>query len=365
MGQVLVDKFFMKNLFEQRASEFQALFGVPVPLMNAPMAAITTPAMVAEVAAAGGLGILAGDLLSADELQRDIRSVKALTDKPFAVNLRVPPKNPSDRGARAVHEALTDLMAQLNLPTEYAPRAMPDFDAQIEVLLAEEIPVVCTSFGGLREVYAEKLEARGVTMMGAATCLKEAKVLRSAGCQAIVVQGAEAGGPRLSFEIPDEQALIGLSSLIGPAARATRRLIVASGGIATGAQMAASMLAGASAAMVGTLLLRTPESAAHPMHKDILQYMSDNTLELTRVFSGRLTRVVSNGFVEAMKEAKLMPAQYPAHLRVMLPILQAAREQDRDDLLEFGAGQSACYAPFGSTRAILEKLASECRGMFD
>ncbi len=349
------------SLYEQRAAQFKTLFGVETPVFNAPMAGITTPQMVAEVAGAGGLGVLAGDLLSPEELQQEIRQVKALTDKPFAVNLRVPPKNPSEQGARALHEALTDLMAQLRLPTEYAPAPLPDFDAQIEVLLAEEVPVVSTSFGGLREIYAEKFEARGVVMMGAATCLREAKVLRSAGCQAIVMQGAEAGGPRLNFEVTDEQSVIGLSALIGPAARATKRLVVASGGIMTGAQMAASLLAGAGAAMVGTLLLRTPESAAHPMHKDILQYMSDTSLELTSVFSGRLTRVVPNGLVQAMKEAGLRPAQYPAHLRVMLPILKAALAQDRDDLIEMGAGQGACYAPFGSTRAIIEKLSGECR----
>ena len=354
----------MDNLFENRAREFKALFGVETPVMNAPMAGVTTPLMAAAVARAGGLGVLAGDLLSPEKLQEEIRAFRALSDAPFAVNLRVPPKNPSEAGARELHDALTPLMEQMGLPTEYKPAALPDFEAQIEVLLAEEVPVVCTSFGGLREVYAEKFEARGVTMMGAATCLKEAKVLRSAGCQAIIVQGAEAGGPRLNFEVTDEQSLIGLSSLIGPAARASKRLVIASGGIATGAQRAASLVAGACGCMVGTLLLRTPESAAHPMHKDILQYMSDSSLELTRTFSGRLTRVVPNGLVEALNQAGVKPARYPAHLQVLLPILRAAVLQDRDDLIEMSAGQSACYAPFGSTQAIIEKLVGECRTIF-
>ena len=354
----------MGNLFETRAKEFKAVFGVDAPVMNAPMAGVTTPQMAAAVARAGGLGVLAGDLLAPEALQQEIRAFKALSAAPFAVNLRVPPKNPSHAGARELHDALTPLMGQLGLPTEYKPAALPDFDAQLEVLLAEEVPVVCTSFGGLREVYAEKFEARGVTMMGAATCLKEAKVLRSAGCQAIIVQGAEAGGPRLNFEVTDDQSLIGLAALIGPAARATRRLVVASGGIATGAQMAAGFAAGASGCMVGTLLLRTPESAAHPMHKDILQFMSDSSLELVRTFSGRLTRVVPNGLVEALREAGVKSAQYPAHLMVMLPILRAALAQDRDDLIEMSAGQSACYAPFGSTQAIIEKLVDECRNVF-
>jgi len=354
----------MENLFEARVKEFKAVFGVDAPVMNAPMAGVTTPQMAAAVAMAGGLGVLAGDLLTPEELQQEIRAFKDLSSAPFAVNLRVPPKNPSDAGARELHDALTPLMEQLGLPTDYQPAELPDFEAQIEVLLAEEVPVVCTSFGGLREIYAEKFEARGVTMMGAATCLKEAKVLRSAGCQAIIVQGAEAGGPRLNFEVADDQSLIGLSALIGPAARATKRLVVASGGIATGAQMAAGLVAGASGCMVGTLLLRSPESAAHPMHKDILQYMSDSSLELTRTFSGRLARVVPNGLVEALNEAGVKPAQYPAHLRVMLPILRAAVTQDRDDLIEMSAGQSACYAPFGSTQAIIEKLVAECRNVF-
>lgn len=304
----------------ERTARFTDLFGGTLPIMNAPMAGAATPEMAAAVSNAGGLGVLAGDWLSAAGLKNEITRVRELTDRPFAVNLRAKDKVGASRyfdtpehqaAARRVAAALSDLAVDCGLPADYEQAQLPDFEEQLEVVIACNVPLVTVAFGGLREEYADALESKGVVVLGAATTLREAKVMRSAGVAGVIVQGVEAGGPRLNFERDDDASLVGLMSLIGPAARATQLPVVASGGIMTGAQMAAALTAGASAVMLGTALLRTPESAAHPAHKAILPYTDDSGTVLTRVVNGRLTRVVENGLIEAMRAAGLQDAAYP------------------------------------------------------
>ncbi|MBO5659242.1 MAG: nitronate monooxygenase [Duodenibacillus sp.] len=354
----------MSTVLQERARRFYDLFGVSVPVLNAPMMGVTTPAMVAAVAAAGGLGVLPGDRLTAEELRQAIRDTRALTDKPFAVNLRVPAKRENTDNEQSVHEAMSELKALLGCPTEYVPHPITPFEDLFDVVVDERIPVVSVSFGGLREIYADKLKALGVKTIGAATTLREAKVMRSAEVDAVVVQGVEAGGPRLNFEQPDADSLVGLMSLIGPSVRATRLPVIAAGGIMTGAQMAACLMAGATAVQVGTLLLRTPESAAHPLHKAALEYASDSSTRLTRVFNGRLTRVIPNGLVEAVEESGVELADYPSQWRVMAPIHAAARAQDRDDLMPMPAGQGAALARTAPAYDVLSNLVNECRRCF-
>lgn len=347
-------------MIENRVKKFCTKFGIQKPVMNAPMAGVTTPAMVAAVSNAGGLGILAGDLMNATKLAQAIDEVRALTSAPFAVNLRVPAKRIDRKHETDVDQALDDLKQQLGLSLKFQPCRHPDFDSQFEVLVDKQVEIVCASFGGLREIYADKLKDLGVKTIGAATTLREAKVMRSADVDAIIVQGVEAGGPRLNFEQPDSRSLVGLLSLIGPALRATQLPIIAAGGIATGAQMAASLLAGADAVMLGTALVRTEESGAHPLHKQALSWCTDAGTILTRAINGRLTRVIPNGLVEALESSGLQYADYPSQQEIFLPILEAARRQDRDDLIELAAGQGAGLARSGSCADVLQQLCQEC-----
>ncbi|MDO4937405.1 MAG: nitronate monooxygenase [Sutterellaceae bacterium] len=354
--------------FKARISKLTALWGGVLPVMNSPMAGITTPEMVAAVSNAGGLGVLAGDFLEPDALKTAVEQTRELTDKPFAVNLRVRDKegksqffdNDQERAkAQAVRHALGDLAVDLGLPEDYAPAELPDFEAQLESVLDLNVGHVCVGFGGLREIYAEKLEKAGVVMIGAATTLREVKVMRSAGVNAVVVQGMEAGGPRLNFEAPDDRSLVGLMNLIGPATRASGLPVVASGGIMTGRQLAASLVAGASGAMIGTALLKTPESAAHPAHKEALSFTGDNATVLTRLYDGRLARIVDNAFVGAIEDAGLELAAYPNQWKVMQPLANAARACDRDDLMPMYAGQGADLAQSAATEVVIARLMRE------
>lgn len=353
---------------KKRIDSLTKLWDGTLPVMNSSMAGITTPEMVAAVSDAGGLGVLAGDFLSPDDLQEAVIQTRKLTDRPFAVNLRVRDKegksqffdNEQERTkAQNVARALGDLALDLGLPQDYAPAQLPDFEAQLDCILALGVGHVCVSFGGLRETYAEKLEKAGVVMIGTATTLREVKVMRSAGVHAVVVQGVEAGGPRLNFEAGDEKSLVGLMNLIGPAARASGLPVVASGGIATGRQMASSLIAGASGVMIGTALLKSLESRAHPAHKQVLSFTGDSGTILTRLYDGRLARVVDNAFVGAVADAGLNLAGYPNQWKVMYPLVEAARACDRDDLMPMYAGQGCDLAQSAPTKTIIERLIRE------
>ena len=331
----------MKVIFE-RIARFTSSLGIELPILNAPMAGVTTPEMVAAVSEVGGLGVLAADLLSAEEIHEAVKKVRSLTKRPFAVNLRIPTRRSEER-VDSVLDALSLLREEKGLQERIA---LPDFDSQFDALLKEDVPAIRVSFGGLREIYVEKLEKRAKErgkekpfLIGAATTLREAKVQRAAGVDAVIVQGAEAGGPRLSFEDTDE-ALLGLMSLVGSAARSTALPVIASGGIATSAQLAAAMVLGASAVEVGTYLLTTKESAMADFYREAFQFASDTTPRLTRLISGRLTRAIPTEIIRALEEASISPAPYPAQYECMAPIFQAAVAEGNADYADLSCGVS-------------------------
>ena len=179
-----------------RAAELCSLLGTELPIIGAPMAGVTTPELVAAVSEAGGLGSLACGMLEPAQIESAIRQVHALTRKPFAVNLFVTPQPAADDAAvAAATAAIAPLCAELGLPAPELPaRCAPDFDEQFAAVEAARVPVVSFTFGGLREVYVDALRDQGAVLVGSANTAREVKVLRSAGCHAVVAQGHEAGG---------------------------------------------------------------------------------------------------------------------------------------------------------------------------
>ena len=160
----------IENQIRERVARFLEVTGVRLPLMNAPMAEVAGSALTAAVCRAGGLGILAGDELSPEELAESIDEVRRLVgvNARYAVNLRVPPaKSPTseDRECqRKMLSALEDLAADLGLEAGTL-EPLPDFDAQFDVLLQKRVPLVSVTFGGLREEYDDRLKQAGIAWM--------------------------------------------------------------------------------------------------------------------------------------------------------------------------------------------------------
>ena len=351
----------IQEQLQKQSEKLTSLLAIEAPLIAAPMMGVTTAEMTAAFSNAGGLGVMPCGIMQGSEILETVKKIKALTDKPFALNLRVPGREKENEEAtKALFDALEPLRYELGV--EHRLATIADFEEQFEAVLQADVPVVSFSFGGPREVYAEALEARKIIMMGAVNSTREAKVLKTAGCSVIIAQGAEAGGPRQYFENPPQGSQVGLTALLPPVVRVSGEIpVVAAGAMMSAQAVTAAMTMGACGAVLGSLLLRSEESAWPKSLKDQIAWCDDASTRLSDIGTGRLTRIIPTGIIEALSEAGLAVSPYPGQLRVLAPIFEAAVAQNRGDLLEMALGQAAQLAPQGGTCAIVTKLFDELK----
>ncbi len=254
----------------QKVLAFAQQFSSCAPvIIQAPMAGgITSPALVAAVSNAGGIGSFATGYLSTADVKQGIQSIKALTKHPFAVNLFIP-NNPIQNTVQAqcYQDALNQLGCELNLPEAHElPTALvpeDNFQSMIDVLLEEKISIVSFTFGNLPPDLIKAFKSNGSYLMGTATSLEEARLLADSGIDAIVLQGHEAGGHRGGFLTPTEHASMGTMALISQVVKQIKQPLIAAGGIMDGSGIAAACALGASGVQMGTAFLTTAESTAN------------------------------------------------------------------------------------------------------
>lgn len=300
-----------------------------------------TPQLVAAVSNAGGLGCLAGGNLQADQLRAAITEVRALTDRPFAVNLAAlkPVKPDPARIARAC-ELLAPYRVELGLPPE--PPELPEppgFDEQLDVILDLQIPALSFIFGAPDSEYLALLREAGITILGTATHLLEAILLEESGVDFIIAQGAEAGGHRGTFVGHPEQGLVGIMTLVPLLAKHVAVPIIAAGGIMDGRGIAATQVLGAAGVQMGTAFLACPESGAHPAHKALLSEGSEIATTLSRVFTGRHGRVLRNRMVNELQRHEAELPGFPLQLFLTRDLRRAAQERGLTDFMILWAGQ--------------------------
>jgi len=250
------------------------LLGVEYPIVQAPMANNAPPALAAAVSAAGALGSVAGATISPGELRAEIHDVRSATDRPFAVNLFAPP---------------------------YLR------DESLEVVL-EERPAVCSIAFGIAD--PAPLRDVGIVVLGTATTAEEAQALEQAGVDAVVAQGAEAGGHRGSFL--DGFPLVPLAELVPACVDAVTVPVVAAGGIVDGAGIAEMVRLGAAGVSLGTAFLFTPEAGRPREHLEALR-----TLEtvVTDAYTGRPMRAARTPVLEELM-AGPAPLPFPEQRKV-------------------------------------------------
>lgn len=312
--------------------------GIRYPILLAPMAGgPSTPALAASVSEAGGLGSIAGALLAPDALRAEIRAVRGLTDRPFAVNLfaPLPREEPRPEVVARVLETLAPWLAELGLaPPE--PSAPPDlFHDQVEVILRERVPVFGFTFG---IPPLEALREAGVALLGTATTAREALLLERAGVDAVVLQGEEAGGHRGTFAGPVDDALVPLTELVPAAAEAVNLPLVAAGGLVDGAGIAAVLRLGAEGVQLGTAFLVCPEAGTPRAHRRAV--LEGGESAVTDVYTGRHARLLRTRLVDDLRAAGAV-APYPYQASLLAGLRRAGAELDRADLLFLLAGAGA------------------------
>lgn len=342
--------------------------GVEHPILQAPMAGgVTTPALVAAVSEAGGLGSLGGGYLAPDALRAAIRGVRALTARPFGVNLFVAEPGrpaPAEADVSRAAEALEPFRTEVGLSGRPRPAPPPPFEAQLRVVLEEAVPVFSFTFGALPAADVAALAGRGACVLGTATTVREARALEASGVHAVVAQGGEAGGHRGTFDGPPERALAGTLALVPLVADAVSVPVVAAGGIMDGRGIAAALCLGAAGVQMGTAFLACPESGASPAYREAVLSRAgggDATV-LTRAFSGRLARGIANRFTEEMARAPVL--NYPLQNALTSELRQAAARAGRADLLSLWAGQAHGLARALPAGELVRSLVAETRSAF-
>ncbi|MCM2320959.1 MAG: nitronate monooxygenase [Pseudomonas sp.] len=346
---------------------FATLTGVRHPLIQAPMAGgATTPELVAAVCNAGALGSFAAATLSPAAMREGVARVRALTDRPFNVNLFIlEDPDPSDEEVARAQARLDPLRAELGLPPGSRPaRFCEDNRAQIETLLELAPPLVSFTFGLLDATTVARFHAAGCRVIGTATTVAEALAWQAVGADLICAQGSEAGGHRGTFLGDPQQSCLGLLALLPQVVAAVNIPVIAAGGIMDGRGIAAALLLGAQAAQLGTAFLCCPESGIPSIWKEAILAARDDSTRLTRAFSGRLARGIANDFMRRLATAEDEVPAYPVQNALTGDIRQAAVRQGRSEYLSLWAGQGAGMArtlPAGElVRTLMEEMAA-CR----
>ncbi|MCG7343223.1 nitronate monooxygenase [Sporosarcina sp. ACRSL] len=331
---------------------FMKALGIEHPIIQAPMAGVTTPEFVAASADAGILGSIGAGYLSAEATRDFIREVKKLTDKPFAVNLFVPEQTEMEQEQlRQAYFALQPIGKKLGMPFWKAPLSEPSFDGQIDVIIEEEVAVCSFTFGLPDETVIQKLKEHNVYLIGTATTVEEAVLVEQAGMDAVVAQGKEAGGHRGSFL---GEQLVPLEELLPSIVEAIGIPVIAAGGIANGEHLRHQLSRGAAAVQIGTALLATEESGAHPLYKQAVIDATENNTVLTKAFSGKSARGIRNEFIEMMEGFPIAP--YPYQNDLTKKIRSEAAAQSRPEFMSLWAGERVQDTVGGTVKEIVEKF---------
>ncbi|MFF9144363.1 nitronate monooxygenase [Streptomyces sp. NPDC014861] len=333
------------------------------PIVQAPMAGgASSPALVGAVCEAGALGFLAAGYKTAGSLYQEIKQVRGLTGQPFGVNVFMPQTGPSvDPAAVEVYRhQLAGEAGWYETPLGETDDSRDDgYESKLAILLDDPVPVVSFTFGCPKQETLQAFARAGTYTIVTVTSAAEARTAQAAGADALCVQGVEAGGHQGTYrdDPADEQPGIGLLALLTLVREATALPLVAAGGLMRGAQIAAVLAAGATAAQFGTAFLVCPESGAHPLHKRALTDPLFNRTALTRAFSGRPARGLVNRFMR--EHGPYAPAGYPEIHHLTAPLRKAAATAGDAQGMALWAGQGHRLARELPAGELVEVLAAE------
>lgn len=339
--------------------------GLTHPIIQAPLAGgADCPALIAAVGEAGALGCLGATYMTPAQIRETTAAIRDLTGRPFGINLFAPaaqPVPPNDM--RAAVARINPYHAELGLPPPSAPTATTNsFAEMFAAALESGARVFSFTSGLLPDDAVAAVKARGLFLIGTATTPEEAKTLERGGVDAIVTQGAEAGGHRATFSGPPETGLIGTMTLVPQVVDAVRVPVIASGGIMDGRGLAAALALGASGVQMGTAFLACAESGAPAAYKQAIYNARAGDIRLTRAFSGRPARCIANRFTSEMDAAgpeAVLP--FPWQNNLTRAMRAEAAKQNRAEFLSLMAGQGAGMARGEGAAALIARLDAEAR----
>lgn len=344
--------------------------GVRYPIIQAPMAGTSTPALAAAVTNAGGLGSLGIGASRAEVAREAIQQTQRLTSGPFNVNVFVHRSSPRDsRRETAWLQFLRPRFEAVgaNPPTELKElyRSFNDDPAVLQILLETKPPVVSFHFGLPSKEAIEQLRAYGAVLLASATSLEEGLAIQAAGIDGVIAQGIEAGGHRGVFDPEAKDESLSTAVLVRLLAKHLDIPVIAAGAIMDGEGVAAYLALGATACQLGTAFVACPESAADQGYRSALLKQpaaGGGQTRLTSLISGRPARCLKNAFTDLAEELDATGGKqpgYPAAYDAGKALHAAAKAKGEHGYGAHWAGMGAAMARPMPAKDLVQTLVKE------
>lgn len=345
-------------------TELCDMLGIEYPVVLAGMGPVAggltgpvaTAPLVAAVSNAGGLGVIGGAGFSPERLREEINKVRSMTDKPFGVDLLLPsnymggaasgemPRDPRDLIPEETRTKLRKIAEDLGVEWKEAPKPAAAAvaerprtgggmsDGQMEVVIEEKVAVFASGLG-TPAPWMDRLHANGTKVLCLVGNVKNAKRVAASGADIVVAQGTEAGGHTGRI------ATFALVPQVIDAVAPTP--VIAAGGIADGRGLAAALAMGAIGVWCGTAFLVSEEANQPELQKQRVLAAGDEDTRITRLYSGKTMRNITNPLIEAYEAANIQALPMGLQGLLVGDLVYSVREAGRHDLLMNAAGQAS------------------------
>lgn len=344
----------------------QQLLGIEIPLIQAPMAGVQGSALAIAVSNSGGLGSLPCAMLSLEAMRKELDAIRAQSARPFNVNFfcHAPPVRDAERERRWL-ATLAQYFAEHGIDPDAispGPGREPFGEAQAELLEEFRPAVVSFHFGLPAAHLLDRVRGMGATILASATTVEEACWLEANGADTIIAQGSEAGGHRGTFLSDEIATQVGTFALVPQVVQAVRLPVIAAGGIADAAGVAAAMALGAAGVQIGTAYLLCPEATTSAIHRAALQSDAARVTALTNLFTGRPARGIVNRFMLEMGFLHPAVPHFPLATTAITPLRAKAESLGSGDFSPLWAGQNTTGCKDVPAGVLTRELASGVTG---
>jgi nitronate monooxygenase len=339
------------------------LFGIELPIIQAPMASCVFSEMVVAVSEAGGLGSLPCGLLSLEQMRSELEAIRRKTSRPIHVNFfcHTPPRVDANRERlwrKRLQRYYVEFGVDQNMPVPSANRA--PFDDKMCDLVVEFHPeVVSFHFGLPEEKPVQRIRDTGAKIVSSATTVDEARWLEGRGCDAIIAQGCEAGGHRGIFLSEDVSTQAGTMALVPQVVDAVTVPVIAAGGIADARGVVAAFALGAAAVQIGTAYLLCPEAKISSVYREALKNTTETQTTLTNIFTGRPARAILNRAIRELGPTSENVPDFPLAATSLGPLRSRAEAAGSGDFTPLWSGQAARLAREHPAAELTKRLATE------